>query len=486
MEFPFALAGIGAIAGVPALIQAARRMKLGKTIVRKTGLSSLAKWAREGMTSKYGVDDVMVALGLRRLYAPNRSVSEADGISQDLVRTLKAESKIAGVKPSEMEETINQALGGNQGAIAILQTTSDPSGNRLFRKTSDLVGRMRSMLDDLSRSITDANGNQLVTGELKATIDANRGVYLNRAYRLFDDPSFKGWAELPLDIKDNAMAYLRKQGINDLDAEWILKELLEQGSKDDFKQGIKFLSNTFGNQNKPFLARGKIPWELKDLMGEIKDPYKNFARTYEKLSVAKAEADFMHDVSKHLVDHDLAMKGIDYGKKGFPRYRLPDLDKQAKYHRVNNTTSEEAMVNLQEISNDRLQKILGRKAVFDKDRTAINPLENLFVNESYARFLREGIEVLGPTNAWWKKFLMLKVGTQTAKTVLSPATHGRNIMGNMVLMVANGYRPVAFGGEKNPFSTVMKRLRGRSDEEFGKYIGRLQELGIIDSSVKAG
>jgi len=488
MEGPFALAGIGAIAGVPALIQAARRMKLGKTIVRQTGLSSLAKWAREGMTSKYGVDDVMVALGLRRLYAPNRSVSEADGISQDLVRTLKAESKIAGVKPSEMEETINQALGGNQGAIAVLQTTSDSSGNRLFRKTSDLVGRMRIMLDDLSRSITDANGNPLVTGELKATIDANRGIYLNRAYRLFDDPSFKGWAELPLDVKDNAMSYLRKQGINDDDAEWILKELLEQGSKDDFKQGIKFLSDTFSNQNKPFLARGKIPWELKDLMGEIKDPYKNFARTYEKLSVAKAEADFMHDVSAHLTDHKLAMKGIPVGTPvpTIPGFRLPPMKEQMKYHRANDTTTEQAMVSLEDISKERLAKILGQKAVFDKERTAVNPLEHLFVNESYAKFLKEGIEVLGPTGAWWKRFLMLKVGTQTAKTVLSPATHGRNIMGNMVLMVANGYRPVAFGGEKNPFTTVMKRLRGISDENFGKYIGRLQELGIIDSSVKAG
>jgi len=486
MEFPFALAGVGAIAGVPALIQAARRMKLGKTIVRQTGLSNLAKWSRERMTSKYGVDDTVLAMGLRRLFAPNRSVSEADGIAQDLMRSIKIGSREAGMKPSDIEETVNEALGGDKKAIALLSNIVDKKGNNSFTNTVGLIGRMRTMLDDLSKSITDANGNPLVTGQLAVTIDANRGVYLNRAYRLFDDPSFEEWDKLPFEIKDNAMNYFREQGLNDYDAEWVLKEILAKGSKKDFEQGIKFLGDTFRTGNLPFLKKGKIPWELKDLMGEIKDPYKNFARTYEKLSVAKAEADFMHDVSKHLVDHDLAMKGIDYGKKGFPRYRLPDLDKQAKYHRANNTTSEEAMVNLQEISNDRLQKILGRKAVFDQDRTAVNPLENLFVNESYAKFLREGIEVLGPTNAWWKKFLMLKVGTQTAKTVLSPATHGRNIMGNMVLMVANGYRPVAFGGEKNPFSTVWKRLKGRSDEEFGKYIGRLQELGIIDSSVKAG
>ena len=80
---------------------------------------------------------------------------------------------------------------------------------------------------------------------------------------------------------------------------------------------------------------------------------------------------------------------------------------------------------------------------------------------------------------------MLKVASQTAKTVLSPATHGRNIMGNVVLMVANGYKPYALGGEKNPFGIVANRLKGYSTEELGKYVGRLQELGIIDSSVKA-
>jgi hypothetical protein len=88
-------------------------------------------------------------------------------------------------------------------------------------------------------------------------------------------------------------------------------------------------------------------------------------------------------------------------------------------------------------------------------------------------------------NATWQKFLMLKVASQTAKTVLSPATHGRNVMGNVVLMVANGYKPYAFGGEQNPFAVVGKRLKGYSDEQLGKYVGRLQELGIIDSSVKA-
>jgi hypothetical protein len=115
-------------------------------------------------------------------------------------------------------------------------------------------------------------------------------------------------------------------------------------------------------------------------------------------------------------------------------------------------------------------------------------LEDLFGHEapeSYVKFIREGTELFSPAGGLAKAFLLSKIGTQTAKTVLSPATHGRNVMGNIILMGANGYNPFTIGRERGAWDTVTKRLRGYSDEKFGKYIGRLQELGIIDSSVKA-
>ena len=63
------------------------------------------------------------------------------------------------------------------------------------------------------------------------------------------------------------------------------------------------------------------------------------------------------------------------------------------------------------------------------------------------------------------------------KTVASPATHGRNTMGNVVIMTANGFIP--FG--KGQATFLAKRMLGKNDREFAKEIGELQRLGVIDS-----
>lgn len=38
-----------------------------------------------------------------------------------------------------------------------------------------------------------------------------------------------------------------------------------------------------------------------------------------------------------------------------------------------------------------------------------------------------------------------KVISQTAKTVYNPSTHGRNVLGNAILMIANGMNPLSKG-----------------------------------------
>ena len=483
-EAPFAGAfGLGAV-GMHTLGPAARRMNLSKTFVQSTKLSRLHQWARRNMTSRYGVDDKMLAMGLRRIYAGNKAVSEADGLSQDLMKTVKTEAKAAGVTPTDVEELMNLALMGEGRGI---QELTDKG----FTNTVDLIGQMRVKIDDLSEALTAENG--LVQGELKATIDARKGMYINRAYRLFDDPSFKGWDELPQDTKEGAMSYLGRFGVHGDEAEWVLKEILSRGdSKNSFKQGMRLLADMSQQSNKPFLPRGNIPYEIKELMGEIKDPYKNFARTYEKLSIAKAEGDFIQDVHKHLIDQNLAVvgetledtvvAGVRSQADAVQGLRGPPMAAAPSY-RLPAGTTDKALVSLKDITNERLQRIIGKSAVNRGD--GVNPLKNLFVNKNYYHFLEEGIETLAPTSPLAKAFMTFKAGTQTSKTVLSPATHARNFMGNIVLMVANGYRPFTTSKEKNPLAIAGKRLFNRSDEDFGKYIGRLQELGIVDSSVRA-
>jgi hypothetical protein len=458
---------------VHSLAKKARLMSKSKVNVQETKLSKLHQWARRNMTSRYGIDDTMLQTALRRIYAGNKSVSEADGISQDLVRTVKKEAKVAGVSPKSVEDLMNSALGGagatRQEIEAAMRQAIDTLNERGFTGTTKLLGRMRNTIDNLSEELTKRGG--LVRSDLKATIDANKGIYLNRAYRMFDDPSFTGWDSLSEEVRQGATQYLRKMGVEEDKIEWVLKEILSRGSEGNFKSGMKFLSDMSQKSNKAFLSRDQIPPAIRSLMGEIKDPYKNFARTYEKLSIAKAESDFLTDVRNHLISNNLAVAGrqtrhqIDQG----PKWELPteELNK--------------GLINLQDISEERLGRIIGQGNV--KTGMAQNPLENLFVDKNYATFLREGIDVLRPTGPIMKGFLKAKTLTQTSKTVLSPATHFRNVFGNMILMVANGYNPIT--GREAAFNVVKNRFKGLSSEEFGRQVGRYQELGVMDSSVKA-
>ena len=466
--------------------KSARMMDKSTTNSTLTPLSKLNRWAKRNLkrnfTSRFGVDSTLLGMGLRRITAGNKSVSEANGYAEDLRKIVKEDSKRTGVSTEEADDLVNRGLEGDQEAMKLLEEKG-------FENTIPNITKLRDIVDDMSVAI----GNDLVTGDLSVkiltragekggqfiTVNGVRqpvegpGVYINHAYRMFDDPSFEAWQEIDPSIKAKALSYVKRFGINDADAEWVLQELLYNTSKEDFKKGIRFLSDASQTSNKPFLRRNPLEDSIKALMGEIKDPYKNFARTYEKLSIAKAEADFLHGVQQHLTKNNLAMAGKRIGHMsgvpGGPKFAAPE------------GAIERGMVSLQDVSNERLQRIIGQSAV--RNNEGKNPIENLWVDENYAKFLREGIDLVSPESNLIRHWMKLKATTQTAKTVGSVATHFRNVFGNMILMIANGYNPVkGYGG---PLEVVRKRLMGLSDEEFGKLVGRYQELGIADSSVRA-
>ena len=124
--------------------------------------------------------------------------------------------------------------------LAEAEEAIDTLNNQGFTRTTVQLARMRNKIDELSTALTKEGG--LVTGDLKAIIDSNQGIYLNRAYRLFDDPSFTGWDKLPENVKLGATQYLRNAGVEEDQIEFVLKEILKRGSENDFRQGMKFLS----------------------------------------------------------------------------------------------------------------------------------------------------------------------------------------------------------------------------------------------------
>ena len=317
--------------------KAARNMSKSTIVEESIPVSALGKWAKKMKgkvgrwgTSRFGVDASLVGIGLKRIYAGNRSVSEANGYAEDLMRTVRNDSNRAGITVTDdLDELINSGLEGDQEAIQQLQDMG-------FEDSIININKLRDVIDDLSVDV----GNDLVTGSLSAQIlrqagekggqagVTGRGLYLNHAYRVFDDPSFEAWNKIDPTTKARALSYIKQQGVDDADLEWVLKDLLYKVSEGDADKGMKFLSDMSQKSNKPFLKRDPIDESIKSLMGEIRNPYKNFARTYEKLSVAKAEADYLKAVEQHLLKNNLAKVAKEIpaveGVPGGPRLRPPD------------------------------------------------------------------------------------------------------------------------------------------------------------------
>jgi hypothetical protein len=499
ITLPFSAIGVGAniVGGLRdarqgtarQLAQTASNMNNSAVEVSESSLSGLAKslkrparWAKENLTSRFGVDDWTLTAGLRNHFASNRAISEADGLAQDLRRTIKREAKDRGVNLKEKfgpkhkkfsgltfeEAYVNSALAGDRSAIRYLSQNG-------FKDTNKGIKQMRDILDELSMSISD----DLVKGKLSAYIKGNRGFYINRAYRVFDDPYFQEFNKLPAETQKGAITYLNKMGINNEDARWVLRELLEK--KGGGEKGVKHISDLIGankaGTSRAFLKRGKVPEEIRKLYGEIKDPYKSFGRTYEKLSVAKAEADFLHSIRQHILKSKGAL-GIQ-GEK-LTRAERQAFGSDAPRFKPSVEAARRGFEPIGEVGQERVGRIIGQHKISKRGQ---NPLEDLYVSPEYRKFLQEGIELMNPASPLLRHFMKAKAATQTAKTVLSPATHGRNTMGNIILMVANGYNPITTF--KDSFKVTANRLASRSTEELGKYIGKLQRLGIVDSSVKA-
>jgi len=408
-----------------------------------------------------GTDKFTVERTLLKEGAAGKAIQEADGLTQDL---LKAVNQVRGKDKAIIDDLIQKVLEtGDKQALNKLQIEAP--------KVHDIVKKMQTNLSGLRKSIS----KNIKDEELKAIYDPNKKeVYLNRAYRIHDDPNFNASIKkLDSATRNNIENFLRKEiGIKDDDIPEAMQDLIRVGKgqeskifTDIFGQSV----STGGSSTKTYMARTKLAnsKDIRSLWGEVKDPYKNYARTYEKLSTIKAEADFLTDMADYLKKSGLAVDKKTLSRKGIESGLLREGQ------------DIEEPFGLEKVGQEKLKKVFGARAT--SQDSIINPLKNLYVNPAYKKFIEEGTDVLSPQNPIIKKFLQYKVLSQTTKTIANPATHGRNIMGNMILMVANGMLP--FSSKGNALKQAANKITGYNNEKLGKKLGRYQELNITDSGV---
>ncbi len=356
----------------------------------------------------------------------------------------------------------------------------------------NLQNEISLMVKDVTNLSSNLSKN--LKGDFKTKVDGRLGIHLTRSYKFFDDPKFKKdllkkynkFKKNPNEDNDPdgvftaAVGSLRdmvkpnKEMIS-LHGEEQAKTILAHNTldkllkKESREKANKVLRGLVQNKEKRTnvrkgttsaisgLDRKNIPENIQTLLGREDDFAQNYRNTMINISRMNAELKAMDDLAEHVNVNNIA---VDKGTKG--------------------------AVNLGKISNERLKQVFGKKVV--KEEQVENALENVYVTKEYADLYRDGLnEMTREDGPLFGAFLKAKGLSQASKTIYSPVTHGRNIMGNVFLMMANGmvgpkeYKSAAKIAYKN-FRTGEKGL----DRAGSKYLAKLKELGVVGQNVDLG
>jgi len=158
---------------------------------------------------------------------------EIEGLTADLKRAVGR----SGVNKSVVEDNIQKVLElGDEQALLFLRGNAP--------KVAEIVSKMTDNIRFMRKKISKKVDNE----DLKAIYDPDKKkVYLNRSYRIYDDPNFsRDIKDVPPHVRADVENYLRKQlGIPEDEIEGAIKNLLARGKKGE--TDLKF-ADIFGVQ----------------------------------------------------------------------------------------------------------------------------------------------------------------------------------------------------------------------------------------------
>ena len=513
--------GVGSVAlqglaKLPAKTLAKKIGGVADEYIIPTAIKDLAKSAnktrKEWFSSRLGLGDDGLSLLAIRTGAPKAAMTRASILERQLRKNIKKEIP----KKARTDETmagINQALSGDDAMLTSIE--------KFAPQTAASIRKMRGEIDNMSEYIRDnialgksapikvtetvadiakrteideetlrkLNPNlndinikagtikEVILPSLKTSIDKNLNMYINRTYQMFDDPSyakklrskFNLYREGKLEGDTSKMAndiratrdYFKGlkdsngNPIPDNEIDEIMNYYIEGVTRPEYSAFLKGLS---GRTSKILKNKKEIPQEVRALWGEVKDPMQNYANSYVKMANVISEYKFLNDITKLAKDKGKAVEGRI--PKGEMLKAIPD-----------------------EAVGTDMFATAAQKALGGATGGVKNPLKGLFIDPSWKKAIDDGMEVALGENAVMRHWMKVKATSQGMKTVFSIPTHGRNIMGNLFIMLANGtINPYYLAkGFKN---TTKKFTKLSSPEDLARF-ARYQELGIVDSSINA-
>ena len=295
----------------------------------------------------------------------------------------------------------------------------------------EVVSEMRDQIDALSR---DLMRQGFIDESLKTKIEENLGLYTTRSYRLHTDKGWN-WETIPDEIKQKAATVISQEYPEKTveQIEGILKSYVN--NRDiawDFAK-----SGTLGSKDLGITKQRKdIPIEIREFLGQFKDPIYNYATSIAKMANLVEKGKFLEKVLADEKDKWLFDERVgDYNVK-----------------------------------------------IAAEGSKTLEPLNGLYTTKEIAEAFKKFAEPSKMPD-WLKFYMVANSLVKYSKTILSIKTHARNFGSNFLFQIANGR--VDFGSGGKTITTITDYIKNKDSEEFREYYKDLVKRGVIDESVHA-
>lgn len=321
------------------------------------------------------------------------------------------------------------------------------------------------------------------TADTVVSIIRNEGLYLTRTYDAFDaDADWKH--RMPESVRNNMFAMLTqeedsrvqlgelrnqkrlregnpeksvKPAMTPKQIRTRMNEILDQALESG---DLQALNNTkIGQQGRNILKRRKnIAKVYREFLGEVRDPELNYLRTVDKMN-------------NMIEQFKLAQRVRDIGLGDF------------LFEKDDPNRPEDATV-----------------LIAAPDSKTQEPLAGLYATPDMKAMFNDTQAIYDKAPKWLQKYYNLESAFQRAKTSWSPQSHMRQIVGNPIMLMANGNFKAAFltpgtalrhvPGFKQAFDKMGIRdlktvgTKGAGTQEQRSYFNRATELGLVGQGVE--
>jgi hypothetical protein len=364
------------------------------------------------------------------------------------------------------------------------------------------VVKMRNVINENEVAVKDAL-KLSVDDDIQVKLGDDGGAYLTRTFQTFTSPRWSKDIKKALDMKPeklsakaklagksghnadvyevvyNARQHLTKQHPeltpNQIDS--IISNIVDRGKGGQFDLITSLLTGGTGEKAvKVLKGRKDIDRPILELMGEVKDPVRNFTETMRNQNKLIAKANYLKDV-KAFAERNI---GKEIKTPGLFPFLFSDTATFLK--QSERIGGRDIGKNVGELAAAELGKLGGTGAPVG--------LNKIFTTDEMYTMLERGIDTFGfdnPVGKGWLNIFAKPAGvTQAMETVFDHTAHAVNTYGMLQQLAMNGnlLRPKVFRlAEESSYNLYQKAAK--NDPEALAYLAKLKERGVLDSSVVA-